>query len=132
MSRSGDLGKAAGQIERGHFSTSHPVYRAHLERRRAMACDIALMLHDDAARVSMWLQTRQQAQRMSWLSRIYLALRVASHGRNAADAVLEAAKSAIRMAAVHEEYVAIETTTSTDSSRSGSARSGRYRTEEEG
>lgn len=126
MSRSGDLPRLAADIETARITGSHSAYRAHLERQRLLAMDIALMIAEDASESSAWLRDRRPAKgRVKWLSRLWLSLRLGSHGRVASDAVLEAAKAAVRAYAVHQEYIDLE---QSGAGTSSGDRAGRYRT----
>lgn len=121
--------ESAAKFETAHFTAGHPAYRAHLETLRVLLCDMSLLIAEDSARSSRWLRGRKPATgAVGWSTRFFLSLRLRSHGKNTSDAVLEAAKDAVRMALVHQEYMALETSKGSDSTTVGGR--GRYRTEE--
>ncbi|MEV8639081.1 hypothetical protein AB0395_46235 [Streptosporangium sp. NPDC051023] len=121
--------QVAAELEAAHFTTGHPAYRAHLEHWRTLLCEMALTLAEDSAQTSRWLRVRRpRVGAASWADRFFLSIRLRGHGKNAADAVLEAAKDLIRMAAVHQEYTLLEASKATDGKPA--SRSGRYRTED--
>lgn len=117
--------EAAAKFENGHFTASHPAYREHLDLTRALLCDISLLLAEDAAKTSHWLRDRKS---LDWFSRFFLAHRLHGCGKDASDAVLEAAKDFVRMYAVHQEYVMLEAAPKDSNSKTVGG-SGRYRTE---
>lgn len=128
MSRSGKLTRAASTFEQADLGRSHAEYRTYLEAVRTVMCDLSMLLSEDASEAGSWLRGRDPKEgRVGWWDRWFLSFRLAGHGKRAAEAVLEAAKTSVRMAMVHQEYIAQEA----DPARNGSSggREGRYRTE---
>jgi len=111
MSKEIDLVEAAAAFADSNTTQSHQAYRDYLENLRAMACQMALIMIEDSREVAKWLGERRVApdgRRVPWLTRIWLAARIRGHGETAAAAFLELAKAAVRLAAVHEEYLMAE------------------------
>ncbi|WP_214103269.1 hypothetical protein [Acrocarpospora catenulata] len=127
MSRSGKLAQAAAVFEQADLGRSHEEYRRYLEAVRTIMCDLSLLIAEDAAEAGRWLRERDpKGGRVGWWDRMFLSFRLSGHGKRSAEAVLEAAKTAVRMSMVHQEYIALET----DPAQNGkSGRQGRYRTE---
>ncbi|MEV7014154.1 hypothetical protein [Streptosporangium sp. NPDC051022] len=129
MAEKKTMQQVAAEIEVAHFTTGHPAYRAHLEHWRTLLCEMALTLAEDSAQTSRWLRVRKpRVGAANWFDRFFLSVRLRGHGKNAADAVLEAAKDLVRMAAVHQEYIVLETSRAADGKPAD--KSGRYRTED--
>lgn len=131
MSRSGSMRESAAKMEAAHFTASHAAYRQHLETERLLLLDVGLLLTQDSGHAADWHRRRSSGRGfMHWLQTFFLTLRLRSHGKAASEAMLEAAKSVVRQAEVHHEYMAVE---AARNSVSGAAvvigDSSRYRTE---
>ncbi|MFC4006677.1 hypothetical protein ACFOY2_05560 [Nonomuraea purpurea] len=123
------ISQAASEVSTSHFTRSHASYREYLEYQRMLMMDIALLLQEDAGRAADWHRERSAGHGLGhWLHKFFLSLSVRGHGKNAAEALTEAAKSVVQMSLVHGEYVAAEVAPkSTASATVG--QSGRYRVE---
>jgi hypothetical protein len=124
--------QSAAGIEAAHFTSGHPAYRKHLETERLLVLDIALLLMEDSGRTADWHRQRSPGRGLGhWLHKFFLTLRLRSHGKSASEALMEAAKSVVRQAEVHQEYMAVEARKNSGSSNPNSTTtggSGRYRT----
>ncbi|MFD8564948.1 hypothetical protein ACFV1N_47430 [Streptosporangium canum] len=130
MSKEVNLVEAAAAFADSNTTSSHQAYRDYLETLRSMACQMALIMTEDSREIAKWLRDRRVApdgRRVPWLTRIWLAARIRGHGETAALAFLELAKAAVRMAAVHEEYLMAERMAN---KTTNGKRQGRYETTE--
>lgn len=120
----------ATRIAEAHFTAKHSAYRDYLERQRVLMVDVAILLEEDAARAASWHRGRTTGHGVGhWIHKFFLGLMVRGHGKNAAEAVTEAAKSIIQMSLVHGEYMLAERAKGPVVSDSATAgRPGRYRT----
>ncbi len=120
---SGLRGRAA-KWEGANFTRGHLSYREHLENLRGLLGDLAFVLDRDTEQAARWLREHGKKSRtcpkLPWLAGLTASMRYRYKGNLAAEAVLEAAKDAIRMAGVHDEYLLMEQTKPGDD---------RYRTE---
>ncbi len=113
--RVGGLTGRVGRWEQAEFTRGHQSYRQHLENLRSLLGDLAYLVDRDNEQPARWLSEHRtlsaRCPRLPWLERLVAGLRYRYKGQLAAEAVLEAAKDAIRMAAVHDEYLLMENVT---------------------
>ncbi|WP_157254823.1 hypothetical protein [Nonomuraea typhae] len=108
MSKDIDLVKQANTFQEAELTGSHQAFRDYTEAGRAMLADVARTIFEDANEMARWMRRRDGKDGRAyvpWLKRMYLSYRLRANGHNSAEAVLEAAKAVVRMAAVHQEFM---------------------------
>lgn len=97
-------------FESAAILASHEAFENYLDNLQAIARTMALMVNQDAELAATWLRHRKprKGPRIGLLDRVTLSRRTRAHGRNAADALLEAVASLRKAAEVHAEYVRLE------------------------
>lgn len=107
MSRTDSLGTQMAKFETAEVIAGHEAFENHLTNVQAMARTLALMVTQDSELVATWLRHRKprKGPRVPLVERVSLSRRTRSHGRSAADALLEVISALNKMAAVHADYV---------------------------
>lgn len=110
MSRSDNVRTMVAKFDTAEVVAGHTAFAEHLENTAKLARSLALMISQDAEIAATWLRHRRpkKGRRISLVERVALARRTRGHGRNAADALAEAAKALAKAAGVHEEYQRLE------------------------
>jgi hypothetical protein len=105
--RTDNLGTQMQKFETAEVIASHEAFENHLTNVQSMARTLAMMITQDSELVATWLRHRKprKGPRVPLVERVGLARRTRSHGRSAADALLEVISSLNKMAAVHADYV---------------------------
>lgn len=115
--RMASLHVRASSWENAHFTTGHRAYRAHLENLRSLLMNVEFVISRDSDETARWLrghskkhkgETARVCPRLSWLTAFMNSVRYRFKGKLVAELVLEAAKDAVQMAAVHAEYLLME------------------------
>lgn len=112
MNRAGKkLAEQVKAFDTAQVTGSHDGVAAYLDNSEGMSRNLAVMLAMDADLAATWLRHRKPARgkRVPYRDRWQLSRRIRGHGKNGADALLEAAKYIRRMKEVHEDFVAAET-----------------------
>lgn len=121
--------QAATSVATSHFTGGHAPYRQYLEYQRLLMMDIALLLQEDAGRAADWHRGRSTGRGfMHWLKKFFLTMTMRGHGKNASEALQEAAKSIVQMSMVHGELMALEAARNSSTSAT-TGQTNRYRTE---
>ncbi|WP_157254822.1 hypothetical protein [Nonomuraea typhae] len=109
MNRAGrSLRTQVKAFDTAQVTGSHEGMATYLDNTESLSRTLATMLSMDAELAATWLRHRKpsQGKRLGFRERWQLSRRIRGHGKNGADALLEAAKHVRRMKELHEDFVA--------------------------